>query len=77
MEARVFDEDYTDPVKNQKRFVLLKHQWGLLCPMPKGTKWYKAKTERNDLTKLRVINEATWNVLSDGEGTIIKAIDNF
>ena len=39
MEALVFDEDYADPVKNQKRFVLLKHQWELLCPMPKDTKW--------------------------------------
>jgi len=80
-EALVLDTDYRNPIKNQQRFLLLKYRWNLLCPIPRDTKWYKAKIAKGDLTSLRVINdeanEKAWSILSDRTGMIKRASDNF
>jgi hypothetical protein len=76
-EALVFDNDYSNSVKNQQRFLLLRYRWNLLCPIPRDTKWYNARIERKDLRELKMINEITWNVLSGGRGTINETVNKF
>lgn len=76
-ESLVFDEDYSDPLKNQQRRNLMQYRYPLICPIPTDTEWYEVGVVKEDLTSFRVIKEMSWNVLSNETGKIADAVSNF
>jgi hypothetical protein len=76
-DAIVFNPDYENHHENQERLILMEYRCRLLLLLPRDTKWFKAEIAREDLCSLRLINEETWNILSNRTGAIDQASENY
>lgn len=53
------------------------HRSPILDRLPPDTKWFRVKILREDLPSLKLINDLSWNDLSNSTGNIKTAADNF
>jgi hypothetical protein len=68
--------DYSDDFENRFRLELLFSFRSSLLLSIIGAKWFEMYLDESEFKKLKVINEAGWNIVSDFSGDISKVAKN-
>jgi len=79
VDSIIKNPDYSNDFENRLRLELLLSFRSSLLLSIMGAKWFEEYLEESEFKKLKVINEAGWNIVSDFSGDIsevAKNIDN-